>query len=808
MEHLVLYRKYRPKTFSEIAGQEHIVRTLTNALVLNRLAHAYLFTGPRGTGKTTVARLLAKAVNCEKKQCHLEQVCHSDPRFNRGEESRRKTADVVKPRDSSALPQNDYEPCNQCPSCQEINQGNSLDLIEIDAASNRGIDEIRELKEGIKFAPSRLKFKVFVVDECLTGEHFVAMSDGTVREISKVKNGDSISSVDLNTGRIINKKIENYFVRKTNKIIKVKTSQGIMRCTPTHRLWVLREGRIQLLIASRLKETDYLLSPVYFPHVVKNSLRPEQLSFISLIQCDGHVSKDSNTIQVEVKKDRLYFESVIKKGLKSLGIKEKVVIRKTKRNTTLFRIFSKDLKKILEDFNCPSGNKHNIVDINDRVFQAPLKSIKAYIDTCFCCEGDASCQKSNNLSKLSLGMTSRSFVYKLQLLLKKFGINSGLMEICRKDKRYSKIYRLNLTGYNLRLFQEKIGLSLKRKNNILKKQLLKKEKQDSIPIQKLILNLKRKHNLSCEKLRKSGIYLASDQRLTRRTVEKFIKLTKLSEINKFLKFFYIPVRKIEIQETKESVYDFTVPKTHTFLINTICSSNCHMLTPPAFNALLKTLEEPPAHAIFILATTEARKVPQTIISRCQRFDFHKLPLEKIVSRLAFIAAKEKIKISQPALELIALNADGCVRDGESLLGQIMSMEDKEITLEEVQTILGVADIKAVADLAGFLAEKNSAKAIGHINQLVSDGYDLVQFSKSMVNYLRKAMLLKVDANLAGLVASELTKEQLSDIIERGARFSAGDLVKLIYLFVQAGLETKSADFPQLPLELAVVEWCG
>lgn len=361
MENLVLYRKYRPKTFKEIVNQEHIIRTLTNALTLNKVAHAYLFAGQRGTGKTTVARLLAKAVNCQDRKTH--------------------------------------ESCNKCPACQEIDQARALDLVEIDAASNRGIDEIRELRDGIKFTPTSLKYKIFIIDEV------------------------------------------------------------------------------------------------------------------------------------------------------------------------------------------------------------------------------------------------------------------------------------------------------------------------------------------------------------------------------------------------------------------------HQLTPPAFNALLKTLEEPPAHAIFILATTEIHKVPQTIISRCQRFDFHKLTLEKIVERLNWISQQEKVSIEKPALELIALNADGSIRDGESLLGQIMAMEDKKITLEEVQTILGVIDIKAVQDLVEYLTTKKNSQAISHINQVANQGYDLIQFTKSLVSYLRKMMILKVDPNLTKLVAAELTKEQLSVIIRQGQSFSQPELIKTIHLFIQAGNQIKSADFPQLPLELAVVECC-
>ena len=129
-QNLVLYRKYRPKTFSEIIGQKHIVQTLTNAISEGMVSHAYLFSGPRGSGKTSIARLLAKAVNCQNRK------------------------------------EGKVEPCNECSSCSEVNQGRAIDLIEIDAASHRGIDEIRELRDGIKFTPTKSRYKVFIVDEC------------------------------------------------------------------------------------------------------------------------------------------------------------------------------------------------------------------------------------------------------------------------------------------------------------------------------------------------------------------------------------------------------------------------------------------------------------------------------------------------------------------------------------------------------------------------------------------------------------------------------------------------------------------
>ncbi len=127
MGYLVLARKYRPQTFGEMSGQEHVVRTLSNALARGRLAHAFLFTGPRGVGKTTAARLVAKAVNCEKGPTAT--------------------------------------PCGTCVACVEITEGRSVDVIEIDAASNNGVDNVRDIVEGVKYRPARDKYKVFVVDE-------------------------------------------------------------------------------------------------------------------------------------------------------------------------------------------------------------------------------------------------------------------------------------------------------------------------------------------------------------------------------------------------------------------------------------------------------------------------------------------------------------------------------------------------------------------------------------------------------------------------------------------------------------------
>jgi DNA polymerase III subunit gamma/tau len=362
MSSLVLYRKYRPQNFSEIIGQEHIVKTITNAILGEMLSHAYLFSGPRGSGKTTIARILAKAANCQNR--------------------------------------NGAEPCGKCSSCLEIAEGRALDLIEIDAASHRGIDEIRELREGIKFSPVKSKYKVFILDEA------------------------------------------------------------------------------------------------------------------------------------------------------------------------------------------------------------------------------------------------------------------------------------------------------------------------------------------------------------------------------------------------------------------------HQLSKDAANAILKTLEEPPSHAIFILATTEIQKMIPTIISRCQRFDFRKLTLAEIIKRLELVAGKEKIKIEKPAIELIALNSGGAIRDAESMLGQAMSFwqdSGKEIKAEDVKNMLGIADSSFASGFVDLLALKNTDGAFSFLNEAVGKGYDPQELVKAIIRYMRQVLILKIDPEAASSISFGFSKEEKERALSQAGKFQQAEIQRALNLFLEAENKMKYSSIPQLPIELAIVE---
>ena len=230
----------------------------------------------------------------------------------------------------------------------------------------------------------------------------------------------------------------------------------------------------------------------------------------------------------------------------------------------------------------------------------------------------------------------------------------------------------------------------------------------------------------------------------------------------------------------------------------------HMLSPGAFNALLKTLEEPPAHVIFILATTEIHKVPETIISRCQHFDFRKVTTAEIIGRLSQIAGKEGLKIDQPVLENIAYFSEGCLRDGESLLGQILSLGEKEITMEQAELVLPRMQFDLALELIEYLNRRDGVAAIELINNLAAEGINLERFSGNLIEALRKMLLLKISPPL-GQFGRGLNKDLEKKISQLAEQTAIDFLIKAVEVLIRRRQELKFAEIVQLPLELAVLE---
>lgn len=251
----------------------------------------------------------------------------------------------------------------------------------------------------------------------------------------------------------------------------------------------------------------------------------------------------------------------------------------------------------------------------------------------------------------------------------------------------------------------------------------------------------------------------------------------------------------DIRDLREKIHFAPSDARYKFYI----IDEAHMLSTSAFNALLKTLEEPPAHAYFVLATTAPHKIPATILSRCQRFDFRPIPMKKIISRLEWIAEQEGLEVEREALELIARQATGSMRDADSLLDQVASYGDK-ITLLQVQTILGTTSSQAVADLVATLATREVSRGLALINETIADGADPKQFGQEIIEYLRGVLLIKV----ANQNPPDVTPEMAQEMALRAKQFSLAGLLTTIRLFSRATLD-KAAFPPHLSLELAFVE---
>ena len=230
----------------------------------------------------------------------------------------------------------------------------------------------------------------------------------------------------------------------------------------------------------------------------------------------------------------------------------------------------------------------------------------------------------------------------------------------------------------------------------------------------------------------------------------------------------------------------------------------HMLTLPAFNALLKTLEEPPAHAIFIMATTEAHKIPATILSRVQRFDFHRISKDDIVKNLKMVVKSEGLKAAPEALEAVAVAAEGSHRDAISLLEQIASLTP-DIALADVRTVLGLAKSEEILHIAELIAAGNSKEAISVIGELIAQGVESNQIIKELVEAFRQLLLTKI---AAPETTFEVTAERMSKLKSLAHKFDAKAINKILGVLISASQLVKETSIRSLPVEMAVVESCA
>lgn len=254
----------------------------------------------------------------------------------------------------------------------------------------------------------------------------------------------------------------------------------------------------------------------------------------------------------------------------------------------------------------------------------------------------------------------------------------------------------------------------------------------------------------------------------------------------------------EVRNLRENIrYTPAKGKYRIYIIDEV-----HMLTTEAFNALLKTLEEPPEHVLFIFATTEPHKVPATIVSRCQRFDFRRVSLQYIISHLKSICQEEQIQIEEDALLLIARKAEGSVRDGLSILDQMISFTGDQIRVEDVIQALGLIDEELFFEVTDILAERDMGKCFHLVDKVFTSGYDLEEFLRGLGEHLRNLLIVRSTGQL-DMVKKTADHKQRYQVISK--TFQEEDILRMIRIVTGTSAGLKYAENPRMALEMAMVK---
>jgi DNA polymerase-3 subunit gamma/tau len=256
----------------------------------------------------------------------------------------------------------------------------------------------------------------------------------------------------------------------------------------------------------------------------------------------------------------------------------------------------------------------------------------------------------------------------------------------------------------------------------------------------------------------------------------------------------------DVRELRDNIgYSAMTGKYRVIVIDEV-----HMLSKSAFNALLKTLEEPPQNVIFILATTEVHKIPATIQSRCQRYDFRRVGAEQLAAHLAKICEAEKVAFDKSALALIARKANGSVRDSLSLLDQACSFCSGNLSEKEVREVLGLVGTEVFRGLMKNIREKNRAEALGAVQQTLFDGYDLHEFLMGLQEHLRNLLFARIPGALEAR-GVDLEADEAKVFAEEAKDFAESDLLRMSEIVKKAEQELKWSAYPRFLVEVMVLK---
>jgi DNA polymerase-3 subunit gamma/tau len=786
MSYEPLHHKYRPQTFADLVGQDAIATTLTNAIVSQRIAPAYLLTGPRGTGKTSSARIFAKSLNCL-------------------------AGDRPTP-----------TPCGKCDVCRAIARGSALDVIEIDAASNTGVDNIREIIERSQFAPVQCRYKVYAIDECLTGDSLVQTSEGLTRIDDANLKGKMVLSYNEISEKWEYKKVLRWLERGVKETLAIKTTNRKIRCTGNH-LIRTDTGWIR---AQDVKEGMKILSPVnvdaavLFTNMVQIGVSVDSPEDTNL----EAINTDKKTIilplswnklklfdpcvLVDVAKNSIFQLFYSKKAKELSAFTPTGQSIHTKRDTVSGSVEPKICSSMPPPYNQKSWDlsMEHYWEMAVSTTQIPIADFLDYA-------GHTEKYKNNGWNikpaalqnyDLNYDLHSTEDTEKIPSVAKQFAILS-LRRFWRLSSQAEKNMFLWI-GCNKSLPKDELGGTWMMAHSVT----LQQEVRLSCFIQKAIPT--KKINLLPIGLQTWDIPLQQNllpeaQQAKHTTTSKW-EQTPVK--NGYQTCDSIPspqwitsletVESVEIAGV-EKVYDLEIEDNHNFVANNLLVHNCHMLSTAAFNALLKTLEEPPERVIFILATTDPQRVLPTIISRCQRFDFRRIPLESMVTHLKYIASQENIDIDAQAITIVSQIANGGLRDAQSLLDQL-SLLSGQITADRVWDLVGSVAERDLLLLLKAIASDSSEAVLEQCRHLMNRGREPLIILQNLAGFYLNLLIAKTASHRPDMVA--VTSSTWQELCQEAQHWDLSTILQGQQYLKESETQLKNTTQPRLWLEVTLL----